>query len=110
MSNGLATSIVGSAGIVTARDRTVRKIASDVFFFEYEIIDFEVREWVALTQAAATTAVTSGAGHEHMSISAGTFETIEYSDESYEVARSVKSYTYRCRAEKKTISWLPPSS
>jgi hypothetical protein len=103
----LATGLVGS-GIVTARDKTTRKIANDFFIFEYEIIDSEVREWPALTQAAAATAVTTGAGHTHMSVTAGFLETIQYSDESYEVNRPVKSYTYRCRAEKKINTFFPP--
>jgi hypothetical protein len=66
-----------------------------------ETSEEEVREWVALTQAAAEAAVAAGSGEAYMGVS-GTGTTYEH--DCFETQRQVGAYTYRCSAQKKSIA------
>jgi hypothetical protein len=102
----LAGSIVGS-GILITKNKTQRNLrdAGESFYNLVETIENEVREWVALTRAAALAAVAAGSGEASMGLS-GT--GVKYSNELSETSRPTGAYTYRCSAEKKTIDFEDP--
>jgi len=85
--------------------KTTRNLrdAGETYYNLEEVVQNEVREWVGLTLAAATGAVSSGSGEGSMTLVSGTGTT--YQHDSNEDNRIVGSYTYRCSAEKKTISF-----
>jgi hypothetical protein len=99
----LKTSIVGSGKLVTA-SKAVRNLrdAGETFYNLVETVENEVREWVALTQTAAVTAKNAGTGETQMSL---TGTGVTYANEASEDNRIVGAYTYRCSAEKKSISF-----
>ena len=90
--------------ILVSKNKTKRNLrdAGETFFNVEETVESEVREWVALTRVAATGAVTAGSGENSMTL---TGTGVVYSHDAQEDNRVVKSYTYTCSAEKKSISF-----
>ena len=101
----LATSVTGTGSLVSYSN-TVRNLrdAGETFYNWEETIINEVREWEALTESAANTAVTAGTGEASMTFATGTGTT--YANDSDEDNRVLGSYSYKCSAEKKTIAFV----
>ena len=95
---------IAGDNILVSKSKTKRNLrdAGETFFNVEETVESEVREWVALTRAAATGAVTAASGIASMGL---TGTGVVYSHEASENNRVVGSYTYTCSAEKKSISF-----
>ena len=99
----LKTFVAGDSILVSATKATRNlRDAGETFYNITETIESEDREWVALTKTAAEGAKNSGSGVGSMGVS-GTGTTYEHS--IAEDNRVVGSYTYRCSANKKSLSF-----
>lgn len=101
----LYESVTGS-GTVVSESETVRNLreAGESYYNVEENIKTEVREWVALTYAAASAAKSAGTGEAQMNLNGTSGVVYEHSVD--EDNRVIGSYIYRCSAEVKTISFV----
>ena len=72
-----------------------------------ETIQAEAREWVALAESTAATAVTNKTGEAQMTMYDADDDDITYENSMQESNRGIGAYTYQCSAQKKSVAIIP---
>lgn len=99
-------SFAAGDNILVSYNKVTRNLWSAENFQLYrviETIETEVREWVALTAAAAGGAVTAESGTASMVYVTSAVPGAAFQHEAIEDKRPVKSWRYRCTGENKTV-------